>query len=122
MILSDKKRKFASAYLNDIVIFSNERDQNIDHDCNIFPFLYNTKTTLKRKLKKYSFFTQPSEFPDHVARPRHLERTSLTSNTINGLEFRASITTITWIIGLGKVFKRFEASFFQITFQQNQQL
>ena len=62
-VLREHLNIFIITYLDDILIFSENYDEHIEHIRKILKKIENTK--LQLKLKKYEFYVQETEFLDH---------------------------------------------------------
>lgn len=91
-ILSKVNLHFGIVYMENIVIFSNNPEQHIDHVFKVHLLLYNDKATFK--LEKCNLLTIKTNHLGHAIRSRRLELVSNTMDAIRELKLVISLTKL----------------------------
>ena len=120
IILATVRWQCAIVYLDDIVIFSNNVKEHLQHITKVLSLLNNAGMTLK--LRKCFFLQQRVEYLGHIVAPGQLQVASKTCQAIKEMPPPRTITELRSFLGLCNVYRRFIKGFGQIAYPLTRKL
>ena len=112
ILLSGYRWKTCLVYLDDIIIFSKDRETHLQHVDQILAVLHKNGLTLK--LKKCHFFQQSVDYLGHVVRPGLLQVAEKNVEAIRLARPPRAKTQLRSFLGLCNVYRRFVEKFAHI--------
>ncbi len=105
IVLASVKWRYAIVYLDDIIVFSNTVEENLEHLTTVLTLLRNNGITLK--LKKCASLQRRVDYLRHVVSPGELHVASKTVDAVRKFAVPHDITSLRSFLGLCKVYRRF---------------
>ena len=114
VILSGVKWKTCLVYIDDVIIFSKNEEEHVDHLEQVLSLL--GEAGVKLKLKKCFFFKQEVEYLGHIIRPGTLSvgYSSDATRTIEERTFPEDLTQLRSFLGACNVYRRFVKNFAKV--------
>ena len=113
IILSSVRWKHCIVYLDDIIVFSNTRDDHLKHLEEVFRLLKEAGVTLR--LKKCDFFRAEVKYLGHIIRPGRLGILRKNVEAIKKAMPPRMKTQMRSFLGMCKVYRRFIKGYAKIT-------
>ena len=120
IILSGLRWQVCLIYLDDVIVFSKDMEQHLDHLDQVLSLLRDAGVSLK--LRKCSFFQSRVTYLGHVISPGKLSIADENRDAISEALFPQNITQLRSFLGLCNVFRRFVQGFSKIARPLNEML
>src|SRR5436309_14139117 len=111
-VIREYLNKFAVAYLNDILIYSNTLEKHIEHICLVLKKLF--AHGLFVKLEKCEFHVQKISFLGFVISPEHISMDPAYISTISDWPIPCSVTDIQIFLGFANFYCCFIDSYSRV--------
>ena len=105
IVLSPFKWRTCLIYLDDVIIFSKNYDDHLEHVEQVLSALYEANITLK--IKKCVFFSNMVNYLGHIIRPGQLEIDNAHTAALREAQHPRTVTELRSFLGLCNVYRRF---------------
>jgi hypothetical protein len=103
---------FVTAYLDDIIIFSENEEEHTDHVIKVLTRLL--KWNLRLKLKKCEFSVKKTTYLGHILQPGKVSMDPIKVESILGWPQPKTIKEVQSFLGLGNYYRRFVTGYLRI--------
>ena len=112
IVLSRYKWKTCLVYIDDIIIFSRNGEEHLEHVEEILRTLREAGVSLK--IAKCEFFKNTVKYLGHVIKPGKLEVDAVATKALKGLKHPRTQTELRSFLGLCNVYRRFVPNYSRI--------